>query len=117
MEPLSNVSICDHPRNERLDILKEKWDRLLEVVNAYKMTKENLEKTILEICVAMKAITQSLVSLERNESRLEAESSLVDENQQRAAFLLSTCDFELLSDCAQVVEKEPDCEFRILNQC
>lgn len=62
--------------NKEFEQLKEERDTLLEGLNAYKIEKTKLEKTLLENKVAMKPITRSLVDLERSVIRLETEMSL-----------------------------------------
>lgn len=66
--------------------MNEKRHRLLQVVNAYLMEKEKLRKTILEKRVATKAMTWSLVDLERTVNRLEKGNRLLTRMNQEPLY-------------------------------
>lgn len=59
-----------------VDGIKEERNRSLNEVNRYKMGKEQIQKIILVKGVAMKAMTTSLLVLEKRLASLEAEIEL-----------------------------------------
>lgn len=82
-------------RNDKFELMKEKWDCLLEEVGAYKIERKKLVKTVLEKNVAMKAIKRSVVDMERTQK---------DRGRRRDCFLLIADEYERPSHQKQVSE-------------
>lgn len=68
---------------------------LLEEENAYKMKKEELEKTLLEVKVVMKTMKRSVLDLKRTLNSLETE------NERRACF----CSSQTATSGSRVMDK------------
>lgn len=75
----------------------------MEVLTAYKMEKNKLDKKLPEKVVAMKAMKLSVVDLKETESPGDQEE-LVYENEQRTCSLIATDGFEWSSNYGQVAK-------------
>lgn len=60
LEVLGDVRVRKRCENEELERMKEEKSRPLEKPNAYKMEKEKLEKTLVEMKVRFEEMTRSL---------------------------------------------------------
>lgn len=91
LEVLVDVSECENFRSERLELVAVTWGSLLEELSAEKRVERKLENTLLELLeknIAMKAMTLSLVDLERSMTRPELENCLlVMTNEELLSYL------------------------------
>lgn len=79
LQLLTGKSVGENSRNEEVERVRGKQDRLVEHVDAYNMEKKNLQKTLLKRGIAMKVMAGSVVDLKRIMNRLEPEKSLLME--------------------------------------
>lgn len=77
LELLDNVSMGENYLNESLDQVKKKQHHLRDDVSAYEMEEKKLEKAVLGSKIAMKAITWSILDLEKTVNCLDTEKSLL----------------------------------------
>lgn len=101
LQVLGQVSVGENSQNDEFDQVKEEREGLLEDMKAYEIETEKLEKTLLEIKVGMKAMTWSVIDLERTMSLLETDKTLLMKKNEGLA---SCSSHTTRSDC-QITEK------------
>lgn len=77
LEVLSDALECENSANIELQQVDEERDCLLEERNAHKIEQEKLEKMLLWKEIVTKAITQSVLVLERTLNHLETDKILL----------------------------------------
>lgn len=76
LKVLDDVSVHKNPRNDERERMKKRPDPLAEEMNAHKMNTKKLKKTVLGKKITRKAMSWSVVDLERTVNSLETEKRL-----------------------------------------
>lgn len=101
LEVLDNVSVGEISRRDEFERVKKERDHFLEEKNAYKMEKEKLGEDAVRMEVVVKAMTRSLVDLERSVIRLKMERRLARKTNEN----LLSCSSQTTSSGGRVTNK------------